>query len=156
MFRITDIRTIAMQIEENGERTYQLASQAAHHPEIAQLFAWMAAEERGHVQWFQQLSDDEASSLLHQDLEEMGRNLLQEIIAKETFSLTRESLNSAETLVQILEQSLAFEKDTILFYTFIRSLIEEEKTQAQLDEIIAEENKHVVILQQQLEKLAKK
>lgn len=155
MFRITDICAIALQIEQNGELTYHQASQIAIDPEFSRLFEWMAAEERGHVQWFQQFSDDRPLPSGNEDLEAMGRNLLQEMIAKETFSLDQDQLVKTEKLSELLEQSINFEQDTILFYSFLSSLIEDAQTVTQLDEIISEEKKHVEILNQMLSDITK-
>ena len=85
----------------------------------------------------------------------MGRNLLQEMIAKETFSLDQDQLVKTENLSELLEQSINFEQDTILFYSFLSSLIEDAQTVTQLDEIISEEKKHVEILNQMLSDITK-
>ncbi len=142
MFRITDIRTIAIQIERNGERTYQQTAEAAKDPEIARMFRWLAAEECRHIRWFEALIDPAPSAPHHEELEAMGRNLLEEMIAKETFSLSQDSLADAASCAALAEQARLFEEDTILFYQFLRGLIEDQPTVRQLDAIIAEEQAH--------------
>jgi hypothetical protein len=56
---------------------------------------------------------------------EMGRELLQNITAKQTFSLDAERLIAAEDIYAVLQQSREFEKDTILFYEMLHDFLEE-------------------------------
>ena len=146
MFRTTDICTIAIQIERNGERTYLQAAAAASDPEIARMFRWLAAEERRHAHWFETLASSVPLAPGQEELEAMGRSLLEEMIAKETFSLDRDMLASATSSAELAAQSKAFEEDTVLFYQFLRGLLEDDQTISQLDAIIAEEQAHALQL----------
>ena len=51
-----------------------------------------------------------------------------------------------KTIADLIETSIEFEGDTILFYQMIRRLVSEDDTIALLDTIIAEEEKHIDIL----------
>jgi rubrerythrin len=124
----------------------------ATDPEMARIFRWMAAEEQGHVKWFEHFHDETPLSPEYQELEIMGKNLLQEMIAKETFSLNQQSLQQAGTITELITQAIAFEEDTVLFYEFLRGLIEESETIRHLDEIIAEERNHILTLHKMLPK----
>ena len=142
MFTIDDIREIAIQIEKNGEQAYRRAAAAADRPDIAALFGKMADEERQHAEWFasirskRQLSGDEL------ELEQMGRRLLREMVADQTFSLDQEELRQAGDIEESLERARIFEQDTVLFYEFLYSLIEDDEVKTHLKAIIAEERRH--------------
>lgn len=151
MFRITDIRNIAIQIEKNGEASYRQAAEHASDQKIRDFFTWMADEERRHRQWFEELQAETEIPSEHADLEKMGKSLLQDMVANQTFSLDQEQLNQATTFAEVLAQSKAFEEDTILFYQFLRGLIDDEGTARELDTIIEEERLHAARLEELVE-----
>ncbi len=142
MFTIDDIREIAIQIERNGEKAYRQAAAGAVRPEIAELFTTMADEEQRHAEWFASIRSDKTLSAEQRELERMGRKLLQEMVAEQTFSLDRRELAQVDRPAQMLEQSRTFEEDTVLFYEFLSSVIDEQPVREQLAAIIDEERRH--------------
>ncbi len=142
MFTIADIRDIAIQIEQNGEKAYRKASQEARDPEIAKIFDWMADEEKRHAQWFATIDSDKPLTEEQQALEEMGRGLLKEMIADQTFSLEHKELLGVKTFQEMVVQSKSFEKDTVLFYQFLKGVLDDDDACNQIDLIIAEEQNH--------------
>ena len=149
MFTRNDIRNIAIQIESNGEQVYRSASKKTDDPQLAQMFAWMADEEMRHGQWFKALKVSTQASPAHEEIETMGRSLLQEMMKNQTFSLEDAQLQTITDISGLLVLSLEFENDTILFYEMLREFIEDSETIEQLNAIIAEEQGHV----RQLERL---
>ena len=142
MFTIDDIRNIAIQIEQNGEETYRQVSKESANPKIAELFNWMADEEKRHANWFQNIKSSKPLEPEHEELALMGKNLLQDMVKDQTFSLDKQALNDEKNLVLMLQQSITFELDTILFYEFLAQLINDTETQKQLNLIIKEEREH--------------
>ncbi len=147
MFTIEDIRNIAIQIETNGEKTYRTVAQNSSDKDVIEIFNWMADEELRHANWFKSFKTEEPLTPEQQELANMGKNLLQDMVKDQTFSLDPEELANAENLYEMLSQAVVFEQDTVLFYEFIGGLISDESTQRQLDIIIAEEKKHAEHLQ---------
>lgn len=154
MFRITDIRNIAIQIEKNGEASYRQAAEHATDQKIKEVFAWMADEEQRHREWFEKLQSETKIPPEHAELEQMGKSLLQDMVANQTFSLDQEQLNRTTTLAEVLAQSKAFEEDTILFYKFLLGLIDDDETAQQLEAIIEEERLHAERLEELVEACA--
>ena len=146
MFTVADIRDIAIQIEQNGEKAYRQASREITDPEIAELFAFMADEEKRHARWFAALESDKPLTEEQREIEEMGRGLLKEMIADQTFSLEREELLQAGSFEEMVRQSKSFEQDTILFYQFIKGVLDDEDACRQIEHIIAEEQRHFELL----------
>ena len=149
MFTLDDIRNIAIQIERNGEQAYRSASKNADDPQLAHMFEWMADEEMRHGQWFKALKIPSRASGTHDEIETMGRSLLQEMMKNQTFSLEDAQLQTITDIMGLLTLSVEFENDTILFYEMLRAFIDDAETIEQLDVIIAEEQGHV----RQLERL---
>jgi rubrerythrin len=143
MFTLNDICDIAIQIERNGERIYREAGKRSDDLRMAQLFNWMADEERRHGQWFQDLRLPSRVSPEHEEIESMGRSLLQEMMENQPFSLEDNRMLTVIDLSSLLDLSIEFEQDTIMFYEMLRSFIDEAETGEQLDRVIAEELDHV-------------
>jgi rubrerythrin len=143
MFTVNDICDIAIQIERNGERIYREAGKRSNDLQMAQLFNWMADEERRHAQWFQGLRIPSQVPQEHKEIESMGRSLLQEMVENQPFSLEDARMQTVTDLSSLLALSIEFEQDTIMFYEMLRSVIDEAETGEQLNRVIAEEQGHV-------------
>ncbi len=153
MYTLEDIRQIAIQIEQNGEQAYRLAARRADHPEVAKILNWMADEEHRHGEWFANMPTDvKKAQREYQEMEDMGRSLLREMVENKTFSLDGKRLGSATDVVAVLHQSMEFEEDTILFYDMLKAFMDDQGSAAQLDLIIDEERGHVKILKKLREK----
>ncbi len=148
MFTIEDIKNIAIQIETNGENTYRKVAQNCKDKNLEDMFNWLADEERRHANWFRQFKTEAPLTPEQEELANMGKNLLQDMVKDQTFSLDPDQLAKAANLYEMLSQSVVFEQDTVLFYEFIGGLISDEETLKQLERIIAEEKKHAVQLQE--------
>ncbi len=149
MFTIADIRNIAVQIEKNGEETYRKASLASKNPEIAQLLAAMADDERRHGEWLATLTSDKPLTEEQREMEVAGRTLLQDMVKGNPFLLAESELERAESVGEVLTRSKDFEEDTILFYQFIQEFLDDPDAVRQMQSIIAEEHNHL----RQLEKM---
>jgi rubrerythrin len=147
MYTFEDIRDIAVQIEKNGERTYRKAGEKATNEELSKILIWLADEELQHKRWFKALQSQRKITSEHSEMEAMGRALLRDMVNEQPFCLNADRLISAETVSELLTQSLGFEKDTILFYDMLKSLVEDDRSIGQLDQIIAEERGHVKMLE---------
>lgn len=143
MFTLKDIRSIAVQIEQNGEETYRRAAQRSTDPERKRLFTWMADEERGHAEQFAAIPADAPLTPEQAELEAMGRELLQEVVGNQTFSLQGRQLAEADDLEELIAQSIEFEQDTIDFYEFLVSFLDDPRAVEQMRRIIDQEREHV-------------
>lgn len=143
MFTLSDICTIAVQIERNGERIYREGGRRAGDPQMAQMFNWMADEEMRHAQWFEGLNLGSRVPPGHEEIESIGRSLLQEMMKDQVFSLDDDRMQAVVDLTGLFELSMEFEQDTILLYETLRTFIDDADTLAQLDRVISEEHGHL-------------
>jgi rubrerythrin len=148
MFTLTDVRNIAVQIEQNGEETYRRVAEQASDPELARIFNWMADEEKHHGDLFAAIIDNRTLTAEQEELETMGRSLLQDIVRSQTFSLEQQRLGQATNLDGLLLQSIEFETDTIGFYEFLAGFIDDPDAITQLQGIIEQERGHIRQLEQ--------
>ena len=142
MFSISEIIDLAVQIERNGEKLLQSAQNEVSEPKLVSLLQWMEDEERQHAEWFSQLRPtlNQRTDMSH--LEEMGKNLLKEMLGDQSFSLGDTDFSKLENINELIKTLIEFEKDTALFYQLIRSAVTDQETQTLLERIISEENRH--------------
>ena len=143
MFTVADIREIAVQIEKNGEAAYRKAAEMVDDRTVREIFLWMAEEEKRHGNFFAEIDSAEPISEEQRELELMGRQLLQEMVADQTFSLDQEMLLETDDFKAALSQAQVLEQDTIMFYEFLLNLVGDDQTREQLEQVIAEEKRHV-------------
>ncbi len=148
MFTLTDVRNIAVQIEQNGEEAYRRAAGQARDPELARIFSWMADEEKKHGVLFNAIISARTPTAEQAELEAMGRSLLQDIVRNQTFSLEQQRLGKTTSLEDLLHQSIEFETDTIGFYEFLAGFLDDPEAITQLNSIIEQERGHVRQLEQ--------
>ena len=143
MFTVADIREIAVQIEKNGEAAYRKAAEMVKDSAVREIFIWMAEEEKVHRSFFKGIEASEPITEEQRELEVMGRQLLQEMVADQTFSLDREMLVETDDFVEALTQAQMLEQDTIMFYEFLLNLVSDDETREQLELVIEEEKRHI-------------
>ena len=152
MFTLADIRNIAIQIEKNGEDTYRLAGSACKNPEVAKQLLLLADDEKHHGEWLATLTSSKPLSEEQREMEAVGKALLQDMIKGNPFLLSKDELQRAESVGEVLRRSQIFEQDTIVFYQFIKGFLDTPEAASQMQKIIDEEQKHL----RHLEELEKK
>jgi rubrerythrin len=143
MFTFSDIRNIAIQIEQNGEAVYRRAASTAGNPQIAHWLEIMAEQEAEHARWFEQLEVRRSLEPKDRRVHEFGYELLRSMMVQQTFSLDDQRLSAAAKIEDILNQSIEFENDTILFYELLYTFLDNSETMGKLEEIIDEERSHI-------------
>ena len=152
MFTLSEIIDLAIRIEKNGENAYRKAQEEVSNPSLASMLQWLAEEEVEHVKWFTQLKEKAATLAEDPKLEEMGKAILQGVLGDQAFSIKDADFSKIEDINSLLELSVEFEKDTVLFYEMLSAFIDDEETLSQLEKIIEEEKRHVQLLEEFLEK----
>ena len=151
MFTLGEIIDLAIRIEKNGENAYRKAQQVVSNPSLASMLQWLAEQEVEHEKWFTQLKEKAATVAEDPKLEEMGKAILQGVLGDQAFSIKDADFSKIEDINSLLELSVEFEKDTVLFYEMLSAFIDDEETLSQLDKIIEEEKRHVQLLEEFLE-----
>ena len=143
MFAIKEIIDMAIRIEKNGEAVYRSAMEKISNPALVSLLEWMADEEDSHAKWFSDLKQEVEALSENPFIEEMSRELLNDLIGEQSFSLKEVDFYQVDSTNELIFIFIEFEKDSILFYEMLKPFIQDEDTLAQLDKIIVEENSHI-------------
>lgn len=146
MFEINEILDLAIRLEKNGETTYRQAIERCSDEGLKATLAWMAQEEAGHAQWFSNLRASLDRGGKNPFLEEMSRELFDDLVGGQSFSLKEVDFAAVESLDELVTIFIEFEKDTVLFYEMISPFIEDGATRTHLQTVIAEENRHIARL----------
>ncbi|RPJ75593.1 MAG: hypothetical protein EHM15_03370 [Desulfobacteraceae bacterium] len=146
MFEIKEILDVAIRLERNGEETYRKAMASFADEEMNALLSWMADEEAAHRAWFAALQTRLDTGAQNPFIEEMSREVFNDLVGGQSFSLKEVDFSQIESLEELVSVFAEFEKDTVLFYELIEPFIEDPDTRAHLRQIIAEENRHIAQL----------
>ncbi len=147
MFTIADILDVAVQLEKNGSKVYRQAMEQVSDPDLMSMLQWLAEEEEAHIRWFQEMRQLTKGVHTNPDLEELGRRMLRDAVGESAFSLQDKDIPAMEQVRELVDTALEFERDTVLFYEMIASVVEKEETRLQLNQVIEEEKQHVRKLQ---------
>lgn len=150
MFSLNEIFDIAIKIERNGETAYRKAIDKADKPELASLLGWIADEEMKHTQWLSELRDKYLLMPSGGQVEEISSDLLNELLGDHSLSLDDVDFANIHEVNELIKVWIEFEEDTVLFYEMLQQFIEEEHTTGLIDQIIAEEKKHITNLKELL------
>lgn len=148
MFSLGEIVDLAIQIEKNGAQSYQKAQKEVSSQELASILEWLANDEKEHEKWFIDMKKEIDEKIEDPKLEEMGKEILNSVLGEQSFSMDDADFSRIKDIDTLIEISLEFEKDTILFYEMIKDFIDDGKILAGIDRIIKEENKHVKRLEE--------
>ena len=155
-FNADEIFEIAEQIERNGAKFYRSAAANAEG-DARELFLRLAEMEDGHVKIFAAMRADLAAgerTATTFDPDDQAVLYLQAMADGKIFDVNEEP--SGEGAVEdVFDEAILREKDTVVLYESMKSLVPGAGGKERLDAIIKEEIGHVVDLTQQKEALAK-
>ena len=152
MFTLGEIIDLAIRLEKNGERTYRKAQKEVSNPILASMLQWLANDEAEHEKWFTNLKKIVNEKIEDPKFEEIGREILGGVLGEHAFSMEEADFSCINDIKDVLELSLEFEKDTLVFYEMLEEFVEDEKVLSGIAKIIKEENRHIAYLQEFLEK----
>ena len=143
MFSAKEIIDLAIKLEKNGEAVYRDAIGKVSNPELVPLLEWMADEEVKHANWFADLKHNLETRNENPFAEEMSRELFNEMLGEKNFSLKDVDFSSIDTVQQLIEVFIEFEKDSIIFYEVLKPFVEDPASRKYLQKIIEEEKHHI-------------
>lgn len=149
-FNAAEILEMAEQIERNGAAFYRAAAQL--NPKASRLFLTLAEQEDGHLAIFSGMRrqlDARASEPVIYDPDNEASLYLNAMADRRVFPVDQDPgklISANDSLEKILGLAARMEKDSIVFYTGMKSLVPPSLGQSQIDAIIQEEWKHIAFL----------
>ena len=143
VFSAKEVLDIAIRLEKNGENVYRGAVKKLSDPNLSLLLEWMADEEARHASCFSRMQEELTLEPPHPMAEEMGRDLLKNLLAGQSFSLEDVDFSRIDHINTMIATFIEFEKDTILFYQMLEAFIQDDSALQELKKIVAEEERHI-------------
>jgi rubrerythrin len=158
-FNASEVFEMAEEIERNAATFYRQAAEKASNDEIKKMLLDMAVMEDGHLETFEtmrkQLSEREKEENVFDPNDEavMYLQTMADARSWEGRKSPDEKLSGNETMKEIIEIALNSEKESVVFYHGLRSLVPPKAGRDKIDAIINEELSHIRILLEQLKQL---
>jgi len=161
-YNIDEVFEIAEQIERNGAAFYRKAAEIAGSDSIRELFNDLAEQEDEHLRTFaemrKKLVPQEASVAVY-DKDEIVAIYLQALAGSEVFNTSQKPedlLSGNESASDVLHLAIRKERDSIIYYAAVRSLMDSDENKGKVEQIIREEQKHLEDLTARLEEFEEK
>ncbi len=155
-FNAFEIFEIAEQIERNGVKFYRKAAQALSGSDLHKTLLDLADMEAEHEETFanmrKQISYKQRELITFDPENEMAL-YLQAMASGHVFDLKKdpaEQLTGKQTPAEILKMAIEAEKDSIVFYVGLKNFVPAETGKEKVEDIIREEQGHIVLLAQKL------
>jgi len=155
-FNADEIFEIAETIERNGAAFYRRAAKGVPDPKSRQVLLDLSAMELQHERTFAAmragLSEDERAATVF-DPDDQAGLYLQALADGKVFDFRADPsqrLTGKEKMGDILRTAIGLEKDSIIFYLGMKSLVSRRAGQVKLDDIVREEMGHIATLSGQL------
>ncbi len=158
-FSADEIFEMAEEIERNGAKFYRKAAEGAADSETRRYLLDMATMEDGHLQTFaemrEQLTDAEREVVTFDPENEAALYLdaMADSHGTEGKKSVTEELTGNESIAEIVKIAISAEKDSVVFYSGLKSLVGDAAGKNKVDKIIAEELSHLASLTNKLKEL---
>jgi rubrerythrin len=151
-FNAQEIFEMAIDIERQGRAFYQKASDSFDDQRLKSLLHGLAEMEREHEEIFISLKDQCLSSEEYAqgyDPDGVAASYLGAMTSGRVFD-RKLAFTGSESIEDVLNKGIEAEKNSILFYTGLKHLVPEGLGRENVDRIIGEEMKHVLLLSDML------
>jgi len=148
-----DVIDLAVRAELRGERFYREAASVAASEETRALFRYLAEEERRHRATFESLASDIVTTEIDPTTWQEAMAYIEVTVDRALFRDTDAailSVSKGEDETATIERAIGFEKETLLFFTTLRDLVQSPNRPI-VDEIAREERRHIGRLARMLE-----
>ncbi len=157
LFDENEIFDIAIQIEKNGARFYKEAVEYdGIGDDVKKKLLELAAMEEGHERLFtsvkKSLKDHSLDNVVFDPYDEASM-YLGALADGHVFvgnMVPSEVIRSKNSMEDILEMALLFEKDSILFYTGMLTLLSSKLDQDRICKVVKEEMRHITCISKEL------
>lgn len=151
-FNADEVFELAEELERNGADFYRDAAAYADGEE-QELLQRLAVMEEEHEKVFHRLRREQ-SEQINLDPEGVGARYLRSLMKGQVFDpAVTHKVAGSESIGDLLDRAIGFEKEAIVFFTCLRRAVTEEKSREALDRLIGEEVGHIADLQEQKTRL---
>ena len=160
-FNAGEVFKIALHIEDNGYKFYNLAAAKPFPEEIVKLFTDLGKEELSHKDKFMYFLKDvpEASKAAtvwdpDNELEQYLKMMADQHVFQKDPTAIEEMLQGINTPIEAIKMAMCFERDTIVFFLELQNAAEQyDESREQIKKLVNEERSHLSRLTKILQNL---
>ena len=144
-FSGSELLEIAVGIERNGMAFYQALADKTGNRDVKDIYNYLAGEEKKHMDIFRGMSDSLGQAKPTETYTDEYMLYLKSLVDSVVFSSVTEAQQKAGKIfneVEALDTGIQAEKDSILFYAELQSLVRERDREVVLN-TLDEEKKHL-------------
>jgi rubrerythrin len=151
-----DLFRVAVQLEQDGLAFYRRARELNLNPDVARVFAEIAADEEKHVHDFEDIYFARKGDSPRSPEEARALEALERIYSTTIFASgnpPREQAQRITTDAEALALGIRMEEDAIRFYEGLVPFADKEEARTAIAELVQQERKHASSLRSELERL---
>lgn len=145
LFQAAEVLDMAIEIERQGLAFYRGCAAARASEAVAPVFEYAAEQERNHIEQFARMKRDLAEYTVPESYPGETLNYLRGFLANRLFTSVDDASCSAEAIedeIQAVDMAVELERSAIAFYSGVKQIVRESERDV-IDEIIAEEHRHI-------------
>ena len=153
VFNADEVFTIGIEIEKNGKKYYDTAAAITDDEDLKKFFLELAHWENIHVSTFEKLKSELKEGGNDETIFDPSNEMHLYLKAAADSHIFRKTLDiegiakSCQNPLDILKTALQFEKDSVVLYSSMISMVPENLGKSKVQKMIDEELKHVSIIQ---------
>ncbi|MGO9612741.1 MAG: ferritin family protein [Dissulfurispiraceae bacterium] len=145
LFDVREVLEFAVYIEQNGHEFYTETLKKFSDPKFVELFRYLAEEEIKHEQLFKKMADASGIFEPEETYEGEYKEYMQEFCKSHCLA-DRQTLKSKvaniHTFDDAIEMALSFEKDSVIFFSELKSVTGFDR-EGSVEKVINEELTHI-------------
>ena len=148
LFDVAELVRIGVEDEKTGVAFYSAVAGKADDPELRKMYEELAEQERRHQERFEQMLDDLGNVQPTESHPGEYVEYLRAMLDSRAFPDESSGRRMAEACTDdaaVLDLAVRFERDTLVLLGELRSMVPA-KDQSVVDELIREEQSHLVVL----------
>jgi len=159
LFNADEIFKIGVQIEKNGREFYLAAAEKSADADSRKLFTELADWESRHMILFENFRSKLPAIIKNENVYDPDNNIhlyLKSVADNTVFVKGNDAaadVASCKSPAEILEKALAFEKESVVFYSSMKAIVPDALGKADVDKLVLEELFHVGLLTKEINKL---
>ena len=160
-FNAGEVFKIALDIEENGHLFYKKAQEKTDDPDVKKVFEDLGLEELKHIERFKALMGQLPESSTQPTVWDPEDKIDQYLKMMADMHVFRKGddveakLAQAQDTVSALKLAIQFEKDSIVFFSEMQAMADNEEGRTNIGQLVREEQEHLKKLSLQLMKTSK-
>mgnify|MGYP001130457080 CR=1 FL=1 len=141
LYQAAQVLDMAVQVEKDGLAFYSGCAAARQSEAIAELFAYLADQEKLHVEVFTEMKKGLAEHTLPESYAGETEAYIASLVSDRVFPTADASTAPSDEMAAI-ETALDMEKQSILLYAGVRNLVRDSDDEV-MDRVIEEEREHI-------------